>query len=56
MKHLRQADALRPFVKKAKTAVLLDPSVKALVEGLPGLHEKEPKWLLILNDTVELDS
>jgi predicted transcriptional regulator of viral defense system len=56
MKHLRQADALRPFVKKAKTAVLLDPSVKALVEGLPGLHEKEPKWLLILNDTVEVDS
>jgi len=56
MQHLRQADALRPFVRKAKTAVLLDPSVKALVEGLPGLHEKEPKWLLILNETVEVDS
>jgi hypothetical protein len=56
MHHMRQANALRPFVKKAKTAVLLDPSVKPLVEGLPGLHEKEPKWLLILNETVEVDS
>ena len=56
MQHMRQADALRPFVRKAKTAVLLNPSVKALVEGLPGLHEKEPKWLLILNETVEVDS
>jgi predicted transcriptional regulator of viral defense system len=56
MQHMRQADALRPFVRKAKTAVLLDPSVKALVEGLPGLHEKEPRWLLILNETVEIDS
>ena len=55
MEHMRQADALRPFVKKAKTAVLLDPSVKALVEGLPGLHEKVPRWLLILNETVEVD-
>ena len=56
MHHMRQANALRPFVKKAKTAVLLDPSLKLLVEGLPGLHEKEPKWLLILNETVEVDS
>jgi predicted transcriptional regulator of viral defense system len=56
MQHMRQADALRPFAKKAKSAVMLDPSVKALVEGLPGLHEKEPKWLLILNETVEVDS
>ena len=56
MKHMRQADALRPLVRKAKTAVLLDPSVKPMVEGVPGLHEKEPKWLLILNETVEVDS
>jgi predicted transcriptional regulator of viral defense system len=56
MKHMRQADALRPLVRKAKTAVLLDPSVKPMVEGVSGLHEKEPKWLLILNETVEVDS
>lgn len=56
MQHMRQAHALRPFVRKAKTAVLLDPSVKPLVEGLPGLHEKEPMWLLVVNETVEVDS
>jgi predicted transcriptional regulator of viral defense system len=55
MQHMRQADALRPFVKKAKTAVLLDPSVKPLIEGLSGLPEKEPKWLLIVNEAVEVD-
>jgi hypothetical protein len=55
MQHMRQADALRPFVKKAKTAVLLDPSVKNMDGGLPGLREKEPKWLLILNEAVEVD-
>lgn len=55
MHHTQQADALRPFVKKAKTAVLLDPSVKPLIEGLSGLHEKDPQWRLILNESVEVD-
>lgn len=53
--HMRQANALRPYAKKAKTAVLLDPSVKPLTEGLSGLHEKEPQWRLILNESVEVD-
>lgn len=55
MRHMPQAEALRPFAKKAKTAVLLDPSVKPLIEGLPQLHEKESRWRLILNDSVEVD-
>ncbi len=55
MRHARQADALRPFAQKAKTAVPLDPSVKPLIEGLPQLHEKEPQWRLILNESVEVD-
>ncbi|TAM12926.1 MAG: hypothetical protein EPN72_11915 [Nevskiaceae bacterium] len=55
MRHRRQADALQPFAKKAKTDVSLDPSVKPLIEGLSGLHEKEPRWRLILNDPVEVD-
>src|SRR5690606_34376514 len=53
MHHARQADALRPFVRKAKTSVLLDPSVKPLIEGLSEVHEKEPAWRLILNETVD---
>jgi predicted transcriptional regulator of viral defense system len=55
MRHERQADALRPFVKKAKTAVPLDPSVKPLIEGLPDLHERVRRWRLILNESVETD-
>lgn len=55
MRHARQADALRPFAKKAKTAVLLNPSVKPLVAGLPQSHEKAPQWQLILNEPVEVD-
>ena len=54
--HLRQAKALEPFVKKAKTAVPLDPSVKPLIESLAGTHEKDAKWKLVINEPVEIDS
>jgi predicted transcriptional regulator of viral defense system len=53
--HARQANALEPFVKQAKTAVPLDPSVKPLIESLPEPHEKEAKWKLVINEPVELD-
>ncbi len=53
--HLQQADALRPFARKAKTLVLLDPSVKPLVEGVSDLREKVPDWHLIINEHVEVD-
>ena len=54
--HLRQAKALESFVKKAKTAVPLDPSVKPLIESLAGTHEKDTKWKLVINEPVEIDS
>lgn len=53
--HARQANALEPFTKKAKTAVLLDPSVKPLIESLTELHEKDAKWKLVINEPVEID-
>lgn len=53
--HVRQANALKPFVKKAKTAVPLDPSVKPLIESLAELHEKDAKWKLVINEPVEID-
>lgn len=53
--HVRQANALEPFVKKAKTAVPLDPSVKPLIESLADLHEKDTKWKLVINEPVEID-
>lgn len=55
MQHARQANALRPFAGKAKTAVLLDPSVKPLIEELSGPDEKDSRWKLILNESVEVD-
>lgn len=55
MQHARQANALRPFAGKAKTAVLLDPSVKPLIEELSGFGEKDSRWKLILNESVEVD-
>ena len=53
--HTRQAAALEPFAKKAKTAVPLDPAVKPLVESLVEIHEKDPKWKLVVNESVEVD-
>lgn len=53
--HTRQANALAPFVRLAKTAVPLDPSVKPLIESLAELHEKDSKWKLVINESVEID-
>jgi predicted transcriptional regulator of viral defense system len=53
--HGRQARALEPFVKKAKTALPLNPAVKPLIESLAGPHEKDSKWKLIINEPVEVD-
>ncbi len=53
--HVRQANALEPFVKKAKTAVPLDPSAKPLIESLPESREKNAKWKLVIHESVEID-
>ncbi len=53
--HARQANALAPFVRKAKTAVPLDPSAKPLIESLAELYERNAKWKLVINEPVEID-
>src|ERR1700722_6515584 len=53
--HVRQAQALESFVKKAKTFVPLDPAVKPLIESLADSYEKDVKWRLVLNEPVEID-
>jgi predicted transcriptional regulator of viral defense system len=53
--HERQARALEPFAKKAKTALALNPAVKPLIEALAGSLEKNSKWKLIINESVEID-
>jgi predicted transcriptional regulator of viral defense system len=51
--HSRQADALESFVPQAKTPVPLDPTVKAIVESLARVPEKNSRWKLLINETVE---
>ena len=54
--HERQASALKPFVKRAKSMKPLDPSVRSLSESLDGIHEKNSEWKLLINTPVEIDS
>jgi predicted transcriptional regulator of viral defense system len=54
--HPKQARALQPFAAKAKTSVPLDPAVKPLVAALAESHERDPKWKLDINETVEVDA
>lgn len=51
----RQAKVLESFAKKAKSMKPLDPSVKPLTESLAGLQEKDAKWMLVINEPVEID-
>ncbi|MGA7180440.1 MAG: type IV toxin-antitoxin system AbiEi family antitoxin [Thiobacillaceae bacterium] len=52
--HGRQARALEPFVSQAKTTLLLDPAVKPIVAALAQVHERNAKWKLMINETVEV--
>lgn len=52
----RQARALEPFVKKAKSASPLNPAAKPLVESLAEVSEKDSRWKLVINESVEFDS
>ena len=53
--HVRQAKALEPFARQAKSMKLLDPSVKPLIASLADVHEKDAKWMLVINEPVEID-
>lgn len=54
--HKRQARALEPFVKKAKTATPLNPAAKPLAASLAESPEKNSKWKLLINELVEIDA
>ncbi|HEX19840.1 MAG TPA: hypothetical protein ENG78_03350 [Acidiferrobacteraceae bacterium] len=58
--HARQAKVLEPFASKAKSMKPLDPSAKPLTESLASLyekdgHEKDTRWMLVINEPVEID-
>ena len=53
--HVRQAKALEPFANKAKSVKPLDPSVKSLIASLASPLQKNAKWMLVINEPVEID-
>jgi len=53
--HVHQANALEPFARQAKSMKLLDPCVKPLLESQAALHEKDVRWKLVINESVETD-
>jgi predicted transcriptional regulator of viral defense system len=50
-----QASALEPFVKIAKTSLLLDPSVRPLISSISEDAPRVAKWKLIINEPDEAD-
>jgi predicted transcriptional regulator of viral defense system len=54
--HSRQAKALEPFVKNAKTFLPLNPAAKSLIASLAEISERNSRWKLIINESVEFDS
>lgn len=53
--HARQAKALEPIARRAKSMKPLDPSVKPLSKSLAAEGETNPKWMLLINTIVEVD-
>ena len=53
--YLRQARVLESFARKAKSMKPLDPSIKPLSESIAEDYEKNSKWKLIINESVEID-
>jgi predicted transcriptional regulator of viral defense system len=56
--HLRQADALLPFAKQAKSVKPLNPAAKSLSAATrrPSNDALGAKWKLIINEPVEIDT
>jgi predicted transcriptional regulator of viral defense system len=52
--HGRQAKALEPFVKQAKTMLPLDPAAQPVAAARAQAHERNAKWKLMINEMVEI--
>jgi hypothetical protein len=55
-RHMRQAKALEPFARKAKSLKPLDPAAKPLAAALASPRETNPKWMLFINERVDLEA
>jgi hypothetical protein len=56
LRHARQAKALEPFAREAKSLKPLDPAAKPLVASLASSQERNPKWMLLINERVEVEA
>jgi predicted transcriptional regulator of viral defense system len=54
--HERQAKALARFATKAKSMKPLDPSSKAVLPELAESYEHNSRWMLTINEPVEIDT
>lgn len=55
-RHRRQAKALEPFAREARSLKPLDPAIKPLVASLASSGERNPKWMLLINERVEVEA
>ncbi|OGA66911.1 MAG: hypothetical protein A3G81_29890 [Betaproteobacteria bacterium RIFCSPLOWO2_12_FULL_65_14] len=55
-RHVRKAKALEPFAREAKSLKPLDPAVKPLIAALASSREKNAKWMLLINEPVEVEA
>lgn len=53
--HARQAKILESFARKAKSLKPLNPSVKPLIGSRIDRFEKDSRWMLVINEPVEID-
>jgi predicted transcriptional regulator of viral defense system len=53
--HERQAKVLAPFVRRAKSPVLLNPGLKTTIALLDEPAQKNRKWQLLINEDIEVD-
>jgi len=56
VRHVRQATALEPFAREAKSLKPLDPAAKPFVASLASPQEKNPKWMLLINERIEVEA
>jgi hypothetical protein len=53
--HDRQSKVLEPFARRAKSMKFLDPSVEPFSEEPSSQAEKNSKWMILINEPVEIE-
>jgi len=56
VRHARHAKALEPFAREAKSLKPLDAAARPLVGELASSQEKNAKWMLLINERVEVEA